>query len=99
MGKHATVAQKVELLVQCEYESSIAKAAEKVLIALSTAKDIQLRAGLIQAEYAEQGLPPPSYKEQVTQQLGSGAKPKITEEEITLLLKACTTNKKHRKKL
>jgi hypothetical protein len=79
MGKHATVAQKVELIVRLEYETLIVKAAEKSSIPLLTAKDIRLYAGEVCAEYQELGLPPPSYEEQVTRKPGSGAKPKITE--------------------
>jgi hypothetical protein len=51
MGKHATVAQKVELIVRLEYETLIVKAAKKSSIPLSTAKDMRLYAGEVRAEY------------------------------------------------
>jgi hypothetical protein len=99
MGKHAMVAQKVELMVRLEYETLIAKAAEKTKIPLLTAKDIRLHVGEVCAEFQELGLPPPSYEEQVVRKPGSGAKPKIIEQEITIILDFCTISRKQRKKL
>ena len=80
MGKHATLCQKVAFLVHLEYVNC-PEAAQKAGLPLSTAKDIKKRAGELCVERAEQGLPPP-YEEQVTRKPGSGAKPKISKEEI-----------------
>jgi hypothetical protein len=98
MGKHATEAQKVEFLTHCEYVT-YAEAARKVGLLPSTTKDILKKAGKLCVERAEQGLPPPSLAEQVARKPGSGAPSKISEEEVTRLLKSCTLNKKQRKKL
>jgi hypothetical protein len=51
----------------------------------------------VQAE--EASLPPPSLEELVARKEGSGAKEKITFEQVTDLLDSCTINKKQRKKL
>lgn len=45
------------------------------------------------------GLPLHTYEEQVARKPGSGAKLKVSKEDITRLLEACTLNKKQRKKL
>lgn len=66
---------------------------------LRTTKDIKKRARELCVEHAEQGLPPPTYQEQVTRKEGSGAIPKLSEADIERLLEACTIDKKARKKL
>jgi len=98
MGKHATQGQKIAFLVHLEYVHC-AEAARKAGLSSTTAKDLKKRAGELCLEHIKQGLPLPSYEEQVARKEGSGAKPKISEEEISRLLKACTLNKKQRKKL
>jgi hypothetical protein len=62
-------------------------------------KDILKKASELCVERAEQGLPPPSLAEQVARKPRSRALSKISEEEVTKLLKSCTLNKKQRKKL
>src|SRR5256714_3192031 len=98
MGKHATQGQKIAFLVHLEYVHC-AEAARKAGLALTTAKDLKKHAGELCIEHLEQGLLLPSYEEQVARKEGSGAKPKVSEEEITRLLEACTLSKKQRKKL
>jgi hypothetical protein len=98
MGKHATQGQKIAFLVHLEYVHC-AEAARKAGLADTTAKDLKKRAAELCIERAEQGLPPPSYEEQVARKPGSGAKLKVSAEEITRLLEACILNKKQRKKL
>jgi hypothetical protein len=98
MGKHATLCQKVAFLVHLEYVNCL-EAAQKASLPLSTAKDIKKRTSKLCVERAEQGLPPPSYEEQVTRKPGSGAKPKISKEEICQLLEAYTLDRTQRKKL
>jgi transposase len=95
MGKHATKAQKVEFLTHCEYVTC-AKAARKVGLSPSTAKDILKKVGKLCVEKAEQGLPSPCLAEQVARKPGSGAPSKISEEKVTRLLESCTLNKKQR---
>jgi transposase len=98
MGKHATLCQKVAFLVHLEYVNC-AEAARRADITYRTILDIKNRAGELCIERAKQGLPLPSYEEQVARKEGSGAQPKISKAEIEQLLEACTTNKKQRKKL
>ena len=50
-------------------------------------------------EHTQKGLTPPTLEEQITRKPGSGAKLKITDNEVLELLKACTLSKKQRKKL
>ena len=98
MGKHVTQGQKIAFLVHLEYVYC-AEAAQRAGLALTTAKDLKKQAGELCIKHLEQGLLLPSYKEQVARKEGSGAKPKVSEEEITRLLEACTLSKKQRKKL
>jgi hypothetical protein len=98
MGKHATQAQKIAFLVHLEYVHC-AEAARKAGLHSTTAKDLKKRAGELCLEHLEKGLPPPSYEQQIARKPGSGALPKISEEQVTSLLEACTLNKKQRKKL
>jgi hypothetical protein len=72
MGKHATQCQKVAFLVHLEYVHC-AEAARRAGLTHTTAKDLKKRAGELCVERAEQGLPPPSYEEQVARKEGSGA--------------------------
>jgi hypothetical protein len=98
MGKHASDLQKVAFLVHLEYVSQ-AEAARRAGLPKQTATDLKNRAAQLEIEHAEAGLPPPTWEEKVARKPGTGAKPKITEEEVTGLLEACTLNKKQRKKL
>jgi hypothetical protein len=95
MGKHATEAQKVEILLHCDYVAC-AKAARKAGLSPSTAKEILKRAGGLCVERAEQGLPSPSLAEQVARKPRSRPPSKISKEEVTRLLESCTLNKKQR---
>jgi hypothetical protein len=54
--------------------------------------------GALCIERFEAALPPPSYEEQVTRKLGSGALVKLTVDAVIQLLEACTLNKKQWKK-
>ena len=78
--------------------ASQAEAACKTGIASSIAQEIWKRAGALEAEKAERGEPPP-YEERVTRKPGSGAKPKLTVNDIKHLLEAYTRDKKQRKTL
>ena len=98
MGKHATNAQKIELLTRIEY-IHLAAAARLVGLSKSTAQGIKDRAAALMIKHEEKGLPPPTLLEQATRKAGSGAKPKISIAEVTSLLEACTIDKKQRKKL
>ena len=98
MGKHATQGQKIAFLVYLEYVHC-AEAARRAGLTSTVAKDLKERAGLLQVEHTKQGLSLPTYEEQVARKPGSEAKPKISIEEVTKLLEACTPNKKQRKKL
>lgn len=98
MGKHATELQKALFLTHLQYVHQ-AEAARRAGINPSTAQKIKARAGDLLVQHNNEGLPPPTIEEQVARKVGSGAKPKITEEEITGLMEACTLNRKQRKKL
>ena len=98
MGKHASDIDKAAFLVHLQYVH-LAEAARRAGIQKQTATDIKNRAAALEIEHAEQGLPPPTLAEQVARKPGSGAKPKITDEEVLELLDACTLNKTQRKKL
>lgn len=57
----------------------------------STATNIKNAAADVQIRCAEQGLPPPTIQEQVERikrKEGSGAKPKITDDEVIELMEA-----------
>jgi hypothetical protein len=101
MGKHATDVDKAVFLTYLLYVHQ-AEAARRAGLAKSTATDIKNAAADVQIRCAEQGLPPPTIQEQVEQikrKEGSGAKPKITDDEVIELMEACTLNKSQRRKL
>ena len=60
----------------------------------TTAKDLKARTEALKTSHTEQGLQPPTLKELIARQPGSGSKPKVSIEQITDLLEACTLNKK-----
>jgi hypothetical protein len=97
MGKHASDDDKIAFLVHLQYVHC-AEAARQAGLCKSTATDVKNHTGYIQIEYAEKGLPPPTLQEQITRKPGSRAKPKISVDQVTYLLEACTLNKKQRKK-
>src|ERR1700689_1329587 len=101
MGKHATDVDKAIFLTHLLYVHQ-AEAARRAGLAKSTATDIKNAAADVEISYAEQGLLPPTIQEQVEQikrKEGSGAKPKITDDEVIELMEACTLNKTQRRKL
>jgi hypothetical protein len=98
MGKHASDIDKAAFLVHLQYVRQ-AEAARRAGLSSSTASDVKFRAGEVQIRHAEQGLPPPTLAEQVARKEGSGAKKKISDEDVLHLLEACTLNKKQRQKL
>ena len=101
MGKHATNVDKAVFLTHLLYVHQ-AEAARRAGLAKSTATDIKNAAADFQIRCDEQGLPLPTIQEQVEQlkhKGGNGRKPEITDKEVLELLKACTLNKKQRKKL
>lgn len=98
MGKHASDIDKAAFLVHLQYVHQ-AEAARRPGLSSLTASDVKFRAGEVQIRNAEQGLPPPTLAEQVARKEGSGAKKKISDEDVLHLLKACTLNKKQRQKL
>ena len=101
MGKHATDVDKAVFLTHLLYIHQ-AEAARRAGLAKSTAIDIKNATADVEIRCAEQGLPPPTIQEQVEQikhKEGSGAKPKITDDEVIELMEACTLNKSQRWKL
>jgi hypothetical protein len=98
MGKHASDIDKAAFLVHLQYVHQL-EAARKAGLPKQTASDIKKRAEALKATNKAQGLPLPTLAEQVARKEGSGAKPKITDDEVIELLEACTLNKKQRKKL
>jgi len=89
---------KAAFLVHLQYVHYL-KAARRAGLLKQTASDVKKQAKALKATNKAQGLPPPTLAEQVARQEGSGAKLKITDNEVIELLKACTLNKKQRKKL
>jgi hypothetical protein len=98
IGKHASDIDKATFLVHLQYIHQV-EAARRVGLKKQTANDLKIRANALKVEHAKKGLPPPTLVEQVARKLGSGAKPKIIDDEVLELLEACTLNKKQRKKL
>jgi hypothetical protein len=98
MGKHASDIDKAAFLVHLQYVHK-SEAARRAGLKQQTASDLSKRAENLKREHKEKGLPPPTLEEQIARKPGSGAKPKITDEEVLELLEACTLNKKQRKKL
>jgi len=98
MGKHASDIDKAAFLVHLQYVHH-SEAARRAGIPKQTASDVKKRADALKATNETQGLPPPTIAEQVARKEGSGAKPKIIDNEVLELLEACTLNKKQRKKL
>ena len=98
MGKHASDVQKATFLVHLQYVHQ-AEAARRAGLPKQTAIDLKNRSAELQILHEEQGLPPPTIEEQIARKPGSGAKEKITDEEVLELLEACTLNRKQRKKL
>jgi hypothetical protein len=98
MGKHASDIDKAAFLVHLQYVHQ-SEAARRAGLKQQTASDVQKRAEALKKQHKANGLPPPSLEEQVTRKEGSGATPKITDDEVIELLDACTLNKKQRKKL
>ena len=89
---------KAAFLVYLQYVY-YSEAARRAGLPKQTASDVRKRAEALKATNKAQGLPLPTLAEQVARQEGSGAKLKITDNEVIELLKACTLNKKQRKKL
>ena len=98
IDKHASNDDKIAFLVYLQYVHC-AEAARQAGFCKSTTTNIKNHAGYIQIEYAKQGLPLSTLQEQVTRKPGSRAKPKISIDQVTYLLEACTLNKRQRKKL
>ena len=98
MGKHASDIDKAAFLVHLQYVHQ-AEAARRAGLSSSTASDIKFRAGEVQIQNAEQGLPPPTLAEQVARKEGSRAKKKISDEDVLYLFKAYILNKKQKQKL
>jgi hypothetical protein len=98
MGKHASDIDKVAFLVHLEYVHQ-AEAARRAGIPKQTATDLKNRAEELTIEHAENGLPLPTLAEKIARKPGSGAKPKVTDNEVIRLMEACTLNKKQRQKL
>jgi hypothetical protein len=98
MGKQPSNFQKVEFLTHLNYVS-IAKAARLAGLEYSTAKSFRERVGKLEAEHAKHGLPPLTWEEKVARKPGSGAKPKLTDDDLNRLFAEYTLNKKQRKKL
>jgi len=65
----------------------------------STAQGIKDRVAALIIKYEEKGLPPLTLLEQAIRKVRSDTKPKISIAEVTLLLEACTIDKKQHKKL
>jgi len=101
MGKHAIDVDKAIFLTYLLYVHQ-AEAARKAGLAKSTATDIKNAAANVEISYAKQGLLPPTIQEQVEQikrKEGNRAKPKITDNKVIKLIKACILNKSQRQKL
>ena len=98
MGKHATEGQKIAFITHLQYVHC-AEAARQAGLTNTVGKDLKAKAGQRQVEAEEAGLPPPTVEELVARKPRSGAKEKITFEQVTDLLNSCTINKKQRKKL
>jgi hypothetical protein len=101
MGKHITDVDKAVFLTHLLYVHQ-AEAARRAGLPKQTATNIKNAAVNVQIRYHEEGLPEPSIQEQVEQlkrKEGSGAKPKITNDEVLGLLEAYTLNKGQCKKL
>ncbi len=93
MGKHATDVQKIKFLTHLQYVSC-RKAAQKAGLAPTTGKNLKARAAVLEIEHHEKGLPPPTLEQQIARKEGSGAKPKLSEEDCVKTFEACTLSKK-----
>jgi hypothetical protein len=98
MPKHAIHAQKIAFLAYLHH-AHCAEAARLAGLSSTAGKRLKAAAGDLLVELSEQGLPPSTLDEQARRKPGRGAQPKITAEQVTELLEACTLNKKQRKKL
>ena len=72
----------------------LAEAARLAGLGSTVALRLKEQIGARQVEADEAGLPPPTLKELVARNPGSGAKEKITFEQVTDLLDSYTINKK-----
>jgi hypothetical protein len=95
MAPQTTDIEKAVFLTHLQYVY-IAEAARRAGLNTKIATNIKNRAAELEIQHAEAGLPPPTIIELVSRKEGSGAKPKISDEEVLLLLKTCTLNKKQR---
>ena len=98
MGKHPSDLQKIEFLTHLQYVS-LHKAAQRAGLEYTTAQRLKTRVGELEIEHIEKGLPPPTLEEKIARKKGSGAKPKLTIDDLNEIFVACTLNKKQRKKL
>lgn len=98
MGLHTTDVEKDVSLVHLQYVH-LAEAARRAGLSKSTATNIKNRAAELEIQYTAAGLPPPTIAEQIARKEGSGAKQKISDDEVIQLLEPCTLDKKQRKKL
>jgi hypothetical protein len=98
MGPHTTDIEKAVFLVHLQYVY-LAEAVRRAGLPKSIAINIKNRVVEIEIEHIATGLPPPTIAKQIARKEGSGAKPKISDDEVIQLLEACTLDKKQRKKL
>jgi hypothetical protein len=89
---------KAAFLVHLQYVY-YSEAARRAGLPKQTASNVRKRAEALKATNKAQGLPLPRLAEQVAKQEGIRSKLKITDNKVIKLLKACTLNKKQRKKL
>jgi predicted esterase YcpF (UPF0227 family) len=98
MGKHATEGQKIAFCAHLQHVH-LAEAARLAGLGSTVALRLKEQIGARQVEADEAGQPSPTLEELVARNPGSGAKGKITFEQVTDLLDSCTVDKKQRKKL
>ena len=78
MSKHASDIDKAAFL---QYVHQ-AEAARRAGLKKQTASDLKIRAEIPKREHERQGLLPPTLEEQIARKPGSGAKPKITDDDV-----------------
>ena len=96
---YTSEADKGAFLAFLEDGYKLRKAAKKASINKSTAFDIKTKAGEVQLDHIERGLPPPTRQEMLAIWPKTGRPPTLIEEDKDQIFAACTKDRDSRRTL
>jgi hypothetical protein len=98
MPPYTSEARKAQYLTYREMGLKNTQAAEKAGVHRITGHNIWARAGQLESDHSEQGLPPPTIEELAAVKPKTGRPKALNELECNAIFAACTASKKARKK-